>query len=129
MRTRSGQIIGAVLCAAFIFQIASAQQTGSRAPPTAAGETIEVNGANSALVMTKPPRPKYPREANGVSGWVRVECLVSPKGRIQSVRVVESQPAGVFDQAAIDAMKAARFKPFKSTEPRLMIQRLLFSPG
>jgi len=30
--------------------------------------------------------------------------MVSPKGRIQSVRVVASEPAGVFDQAAVYAM-------------------------
>ena len=126
MRTKARQFIGAVAGAVLISQLASAQEAGSRAPPTATGETVEVNAAPS-LIMTKPPRPEYPREANGVSGWVLVECLVSPKGRIQSVRVVESQPAGVFDQAAIDAMKAARFKPFKSAEPRLMSQRLLFS--
>jgi outer membrane biosynthesis protein TonB len=42
---------------------------------------------------------------------------------------VESQPAGLFDQAAIDAMKHARFNRSKSPEPRLMIQRLIFSPG
>lgn len=128
MRTKSGQVIGAVVSAAFVFQLASAQQAGSHAPPAAAGETIVVNGSNPTLVMMKLPRPKYPREAKGVSGWVRVECLVSPKGRIQSVRVVESQPTGVFDQAAIDAMKAARFNRSKSPEPRLMIQRLIFSP-
>jgi outer membrane biosynthesis protein TonB len=41
---------------------------------------------------------------------------------------LESQPTGVFDQAAIDAMKAARFNRSKSPEPRLMIQRLIFRP-
>jgi TonB family protein len=123
---KAGQVIGAVACATFVFRIASAQPAESRASPTVTGETIEVNGANANLVITKMPRPKHPREAKGVSGWVRIECLVSPNGRIQSVRVVESQPAGVFDQAAIDAMKEARFKPFKSTEPRLMTQRLFF---
>lgn len=128
MRTKSVQIIAAVACA-FISQLASAQQAGSRAPPTAAGETIEVTGSNAILVMMTPPRPKYPREAKGISGWVRVECVVSPKGRIESVRVVESQPAGLFDQAAIDAMKAARFNRSKSPEPRLMVQRLIFSPN
>jgi TonB family protein len=126
MRTKARLVGGAVACIACIFQLASAQQAGSHAPATVTGETIEVNGVNANLVMTKPPRPKHPREAKGVSGWVRVECLVSPKGRIQSVRVVESQPTGVFDQAAIDAMKAVRFKPFKSIEPRLMTQRLIF---
>lgn len=127
MRTKVRQFIAAVAGAVLTVQPASAQEAGSRVPPTATGETVEVNGINASLIMTKPPRPEYPREAHGVSGWVVVECLVSPKGRIQSVRVVESQPAGVFDQAAIDAMKAARFKPFKSTEPRLMSQRLIFN--
>jgi protein TonB len=129
MRTKSGQLFGVVMSAAFIVKLASAQQEGSRAPPSAAGETVVVNGSNAVLIMEKPPRPKYPREAKGVSGWVRVECLVSQKGRVQSVRVVESQPAGLFDQAAIDAMKAARFNRSKSPEPRLMIQRLIFDPS
>jgi protein TonB len=123
---KSGQVFGAVACAAFIFHLASAQEAEPSKPPTAAGETIEVKGAYSPLIITKMPRPKHPREAKGISGWVRVECLVSPQGRIQSVRVVESQPTGVFDQAAIDAMKDVRFKPFEATEPRLMTQRLFF---
>jgi protein TonB len=128
MYSKVGQIIGVIVGVAFVCKVASARQAGSQAPPTATGETIEVNAFNlPPLVMTRPPRPKYPREAKGVSGWVRVECLVSPNGRIRNVRVVESQPAAVFDQAAIDAMKAARFKPFKSREPRLMTQRLIFS--
>ena len=127
MRTKSGQVISAVVSAAFIFQLALAQQSESPAPSTATGETIVVTGSNEPLIMTKPPRPKYPPGTKGLSGWVRVECLVSQNGRIQSVRVVDSQPAGVFDQAAIDAMKAARFKRFKAHEPRLMVQRLIFS--
>jgi protein TonB len=79
--------------------------------------------------MLQPPRPSYPRAAKGVAGWVRVECVISPKGRIQSVRVLESEPAGLFDQAAIDAMKYAKFNRSKSDEPRLMVQRLIFSPS
>jgi TonB family protein len=127
---QSGQFIAAIASAAFLLQLASAQDVRSTPPPTAVGETVEVKGYNPGpLVITKMPRPRYPREAKGISGWVRVECLVSPRGRIQSVRVLESQPAGVFDQAAIDAMATARFKPFKSTEPRLMVQRLIFSPN
>jgi periplasmic protein TonB len=122
---KSGRVVAA-MCAAFIFQRAAAQQADSSAPPTATGQTIEVSGAYSPLVFTKMPRLKHPKEAKGVSGWVRVECLVAPNGRIQSVRVVESQPAGVFDQAAIDAMREVRFKPFGASEPRLMTQRLFF---
>src|SRR5690348_4619797 len=102
MHVKAAQIVGAA--AALIAQIASAGEEGVRTPPPVTGDTIEVSGS-TPLIMTKPPRPRYPREANGVSGWVLVECVVSPKGRIESVRIVESQPAEIFDQAAIDAMK------------------------
>ena len=80
------------------------------------------------LIMTHPPRPKYPKAAKGISGWVRVECMVNHRGRIDSVRVVASEPAGLFDEAAIEAMKSVRFEPWKSPDPRLMTQRLIFSP-
>lgn len=112
--------------AGFISQLASAQQAPSQTPPSSSGETVEVAGYREVLVMLKPPQPRHPREAKGLSGWVRVECQISPKGRVQTVRVVESEPAGLFDQAAIEAMKAAKFNRSESTEPRLMVQRLIF---
>ena len=83
---------------------------------------------SSPLIMINLPKPKYPREAAGVSGWVRVECWVTPRGRIKSVTVVASEPAGVFDAAAVAAMKRVRFQRFESREPRLMTQRLIFQP-
>jgi TonB family protein len=128
MRKKSVQVAAAVASAAFVFPIAFAQQAEPSAPPTVAGETVEVKGAREPLIIDKPPRPKYPPEAKGIAGWVRVECLISQKGLVQSVRVIESQPEKLFDQAAIDAMKYARFNRSKSPEPRLMVQRLIFSP-
>lgn len=80
------------------------------------------------LKMTRPPRPKYPTSAKGVEGWVRVEFYVTPEGRTERVRVVSSEPAGLFDAAAIDAMESARFEEFDSTESRLAIQRIVFKP-
>ena len=52
--------------------------------------------------MTRPPRPKYPTSAKGVEGWVRVEFYVTPQGRTERVRVLASEPAGLFDAAAVD---------------------------
>ena len=49
------------------------------------------------LKMTRPPRPKYPASAKGVEGWVRVEFYVTPEGRTERVRVLSSEPAGLFD--------------------------------
>jgi periplasmic protein TonB len=80
------------------------------------------------LKMTRPPRPKYPASAKGVEGWVRVEFYVTPEGRTERVRVLSSEPAGLFDAAAISAMEGARFEEFASTDPRLAVQRIVFKP-
>jgi protein TonB len=80
------------------------------------------------LKMTRPPRPKYPTSAKGVEGWVRVEFYVTPEGRTERVRVLASEPAGLFDAAAISAMENARFEEFPATESRLAVQRIVFKP-
>jgi periplasmic protein TonB len=80
------------------------------------------------LKMTRPPRPKYPSSAKGVEGWVRVEFYVTPEGRTERVRVLSSEPAGLFDAAAISAMEGARFEEFEATESRLAVQRIVFKP-
>jgi len=80
------------------------------------------------LKMTRPPRPKYPASAKGVEGWVRVEFYVTPQGRTERVRVMSSEPAGLFDAAAISAMESARFEEFDATESRLAVQRIVFKP-
>jgi protein TonB len=80
------------------------------------------------LKMTRPPRPKYPSSAKGVEGWVRVEFYVTPAGRTERVRVLTSEPAGVFDAAAVEAMESARFEEFEATESRLAVQRIVFKP-
>ncbi|HEU4592682.1 MAG TPA: energy transducer TonB [Steroidobacteraceae bacterium] len=80
------------------------------------------------LKMTRPPRPKYPAAAKGVEGWVRVEFYVTPQGRTERVRVLSSEPAGVFDAAAVEAMESARFEEFDSADARLAVQRIVFKP-
>jgi TonB family protein len=80
------------------------------------------------LKMTRPPRPKYPTSAKGVEGWVRVEFYVTPEGRTERVRVLASEPAGLFDAAAVDAMEGARFEEFASADSRLAVQRIVFKP-
>jgi TonB family protein len=80
------------------------------------------------LKMTRPPRPKYPTSAKGVEGWVRVEFYVTPQGRTERVRVMSSEPAGLFDSAAVEAMEGARFEEFDSADARLAVQRIVFKP-
>jgi protein TonB len=99
--------------------LANAQQTAATA---AAAPKLP------PLKMTRPPKPKYPSSAKGVEGWVRVEFYVTPEGRTERVRVLSSEPAGLFDAAAITAMENARFEEFASADPRLAVQRIVFKP-
>ena len=66
-----------------------------------------------------PPRPLsqtppvYPERARkkGISGDVLLSLLIDATGSVGEVRVVESSPAGVFDEAAVSAVKRWRFQP------------------
>ncbi|HSQ69421.1 MAG TPA: energy transducer TonB, partial [Steroidobacteraceae bacterium] len=59
------------------------------------------------------PDPVYPPQAlrGGVEGWVKLEFTVTETGAVGDVLVLDSQPAGVFERAAIDAVASWRFRP------------------
>lgn len=72
------------------------------------------------LAMQPPPRdqlplmrmnPKYPAEARakGIEGHVLVEFSVTPEGTTDSFLVLESEPPGVFDRAALAALYHWRY--------------------
>ncbi len=47
----------------------------------------------------------------GLRGKVVIRCLISIQGQPGKFRIVRSEPAGVFDEAALDAVEKWRFKP------------------
>ncbi len=55
----------------------------------------------------------YPVDAKDkkVEGYVRVAYDVSVDGSVTNVRVIESDPPGVFDEAAVAAVRGWRFHP------------------
>lgn len=94
------------------------------------GDAALAAGADSLLgdvdnvVMTEdsvddPPKPvsrkapQYPDRARkkGISGRVVLSVLIDASGNVSDVRVVESEPPGVFDEAAVAAVKTWRFQP------------------
>ena len=54
-----------------------------------------------------PPRAAAKR----LSGFVTVSMLVTSEGAVDDLRVLEARPPGVFDQAALDAVRQWRFQP------------------
>ena len=64
-------------------------------------------------MLIAPIRPVYPAiaKAAGVQGTVVVEAVISRKGTVESLHVV-SGPA-MLQQAALDAIREARYQPFR----------------
>ncbi|NVK54527.1 MAG: energy transducer TonB [Alteromonadaceae bacterium] len=57
--------------------------------------------------------PVYPRRAlqRGIEGFVIVEFTVNKLGAVKDVYVVEANPEGIFEQAAMDAAMKFKYKP------------------
>lgn len=57
--------------------------------------------------------PMYPVEAQqrGISGWIHLEFTVTAAGRTKDVVVLEAEPEGLFDEAAIAAVEGYLYRP------------------
>lgn len=69
------------------------------------------DSATARPIATVPP--PYPRKAalDGIEGWVRLAIEIDARGRVRDVQVLEATPRGVFDQAAIQAVRGWTWKP------------------
>jgi TonB family protein len=67
----------------------------------------------SSLKRLRAPPPDYPKTAlaQHITGNVTVEFTVDTSGAPRDVHVIETQPPGVFDQAAMQAVKHWRYAP------------------
>jgi protein TonB len=108
--------------------------------------TTRATSASAAAAATPPPappqlklvhyvEPTYPlrRLMDRVKGSVNVQFTVNAKGVTTDVKVLSSQPAGVFDRAAVDAVSRWRYQPpvqkdGQPTQVQTQI-RLVFEPG
>ena len=77
----------------------------------------------------------YPDSAHlkKVEGYVRVEYDVTVDGTVANAHVVEAVPPGVFDEAALTAVRSWKFHPAvrdgKAVESKGMVSRLDFKLG
>lgn len=57
--------------------------------------------------------PDYPPRAlsRGLEGWVQVQFTITPTGTVKDAVVVDAQPKGVFDEAALKAIARWRYNP------------------
>jgi TonB family protein len=82
---------------------------------TAQNSLRRVNEVVSALTLRqiRKVEPEYPTLARerGTSGWVDVEFTVRSDGTVADVTVAGAEPAGVFEGAALSALRKWRYEP------------------
>jgi TonB family protein len=83
----------------------------SRSASAASGLTPSQLAQNLKRIKYVPP--EFPAKAlsQRVSGSVTIEYIVDTNGDPRDVRVVEATPPGVFDHAAINAVKHWHYEP------------------
>ncbi len=69
--------------------------------------------------------PQYPLSAyqQKIIGEVKLNFLVTTEGHVEAIKVIDSSPAGVFDKAAIRAIKQWTFEPIdQATETEQVLE-------
>ncbi len=58
-------------------------------------------------------QPQYPRRAaeRGIEGYVIVQLTVTPQGTTENIKVLEADPPGYFERAAMQAAAKFKYKP------------------
>lgn len=81
------------------------------APPQAQPAAPAVQLTPPTVVRRAPAQ--YPPQAKrqGVEGFVELDVLVDAQGNPEEIRVVRSEPSGVFDKSAVRAVMRWKFEP------------------
>jgi protein TonB len=95
---------------------AGAMPTSTNAPATTAPPQIANASARTSRAVPAVRRqkmPRYPVAAfrRKVEGRVDLAFTITTEGRVDNVQVVSSEPPGVFDDAAIEAIEGWRYEP------------------
>jgi protein TonB len=100
-----------------------ARATGMPAP---SGASAAPSAGDAPLRKIADALPEYPAgaKAANVEGWVELVYTVDVQGRTSNVRVLSAEPAGTFDDAAVDAVRRWRYEPLAA--PQQANARLYF---
>jgi protein TonB len=90
-----------------------AAQAARTSPNADSGASRGALAMQSSLKRKRYVAPEYPTEAlsKEVGGVVQIEFTVDKNGETRDIHVVNAEPAGMFDRAAIAAVKRWRYEP------------------
>ena len=95
--------------------VAAVRRLGAAQAQPQAAAAPDLQALAQQLQRTRYVAPEYPDRAltDRISGSVTVQYIVDKQGRTRDVKVVESAPKGVFDDAAIEAIQRWRYRPLQ----------------
>jgi TonB family protein len=70
-----------------------------------------MNAGNLELAHYAPPTFPAGALQRRLSGWVDVQFVVKPDGLVSDVIITGAEPVGIFEQAAVDAVRKWRYRP------------------
>ena len=87
-------------------------------PPPPSGPKVVFIPYDDPPVAMSPIRPKYPEIAQeaGIEGVVVVQAFIDEKGRVKETIILKGVPNTGLDEAAMEAIRATRFRPAKQRE-------------
>ncbi len=73
--------------------------------------TLSKNQQDNPVISSV--KPHYPKKAlrEAIEGWVKLKVDVNEQGTVTKVKVIDSKPVRIFDNAAKESMKKWQFKP------------------
>lgn len=120
----AGASTRAGLSSAGAFAGFAGQGSGAGAGGTGTGQGFR----GRPLIPLSTARPQMPDWAcdRKIRGWVEVVFTVMPNGRVQNVKLVDADPRGVFEQAAIESVGNWIYE--QSDRAREVKQRIPMNP-
>ena len=98
--------------------------TGSASTSAGAARPAAEAPTDDELGRLRVVEPVYPAQAmrDHVEGWVLLEFTITETGSVRDIVVIESQPSGVFDTAAAEALAGWKYRP-RMTDGRPVAHR------
>ena len=77
------------------------------------GLNVNLAGSDRDVIPLVRIEPDYPPRAaeRGIEGWALVQFTITPAGTIKDAQVVDSEPKGMFDAAAVKAVERWKYNP------------------
>ncbi len=87
-------------------------------PPPKSGPQVKFIPYDDPPVALTKITPKYPEIAQeaGIEGTVIVQAFIDAKGRVTETVILKGIPNTGLDEAAVEAVRATRFRPAKQRE-------------